>query len=407
MKQVYRGLYCNIIIGIVAIPLLLMILNLFTNSVLGQDVFNEPDLFGVLEDIDIPVMSINTLKSGKYQLEFEKYFINHLPMRKIETKIYNQILFSIFNSSDNLNIIVGRDNYLFEKDYPQAYLKEVTAQEEKLLVEKMEALIELKNKLNELGVVLIVRMSPSKAEHYSEYLPLSYKRFVQMKKNDLYSSNWYQIFKNRIKNTDIPFYDRHDLMQDMKNNGYTIFTKGGTHWTLAPMAEYINGLNIYLERLLNKKIGKIIIKNEIDLIGQMGISTDNDIWNICWNALFMKPKYISPNITFSTSPSEFFPNVLNVGQSFSNILLNVIYSNIELPVWNKTYFSWYNNRVFLYSNQDGLSMVDQIAERTEDFELYSNMDVIMIEFLEHSANPQSTQFNFVYNFLDYLKEKEN
>jgi len=77
-----------------------------------------------------------------------------------------------------------------------------------------------------------------------------------MKRNGEYGPNWYQVFTEKIAKTDIPFYNRYDLIQDMKRDGYIMFTKGGTHWSLAPMAGYINGLNTFLEKLLDKKPGE-------------------------------------------------------------------------------------------------------------------------------------------------------
>jgi hypothetical protein len=204
---------------------------------------------------------------------------------------------------------------------------EVTHTKEEVLTNKLEELAELKRLLNERGVVLIVRMSPTKAEHYPEYLPTAYDRFIHMKRNGEYGPNWYQVFTKEIAKTNIPFYARYDLIQDMKRDGHIMFTEGGTHWSLSPMAEYINGLNTLLEELLGKNLGRQILTSELNIFRQMGISTDSDIWDICWNAFYVKPNYLSPNITFNILPGEFRPNILNVGQSFSTILLYTIYLN--------------------------------------------------------------------------------
>ena len=134
----------------------------------------------------------------------------------------------------------------------------------------------------------------------------------------------------------------------------------------------------------------------------MGVFEDSDIWDICWNAIYAPPDYYSPNIVFDTIPGVFAPNVLNVGQSFSTILVHAIYS-VDNPVWNETLFSWYNGRVLLYPNPLGFIYGEIISETTDDFEQYINMDVIVIELLENTTNPGASQFQFVDNMLDYLR----
>jgi hypothetical protein len=301
-------------------------------------IFREPELSGVSETVRRPSVSLAALRSGEFQSDFEQYFTYNLATRRLLSRLYNQILYAIFNSTESSSIVVGRENYLYETAYPQAYLLEVTHTEEETLTNKLEELAELKRLLNEHGVALIVRMSPTKAEHYPEYLPAAYDRFIRMKRNGDYGPNWYQVFTKKIAKTNIPFYNRYDLMQDMKRDGHIIFTKGGTHWSLSPMAEYINGLNTFLEELLDKNLGKMIITSESNIAGQMGINSDSDIWDICWNALYAKPDYLSPNITFNTLPGEFFPNILNVGQSFSTILLDAIYNCTPPPLGMKHIF---------------------------------------------------------------------
>jgi len=404
MKNIYRGLYCYIILIIITYPLAFTLLNFMSSRFSnGFILFREPELSGVSDPVKKPSMSLAAFRSGEFQSDFEKYFTHILATRKLLSRLYNQILYTIFNSNDSSNIVIGRENYIYEPAYPQAYLTEVTNEGEKSLAKKLEELEELKRLLNERGVALIVRMSPTKAEHYPEYLPPAYDRFIRMKQNGEYGPNWYQVFTKEIAKTTIPFYDRYDLIQEMKRDGHIVFTKGGIHWSLAPIAEYVNGLNAYLEKLLNKNLGRMIITSEENIAGKMGIIWDSDVWDIR-NALYTKPNYLSPNITFNTLPGKYSPNILNVGQSFSSILLYAVYIDpTPPPVWNETYFSSYNTRVIHYSSSLGSPWGEVISSKTDDFELYLSMDVIMIEFLEPTSYPGATQFDFADNMLSYLK----
>jgi hypothetical protein len=140
-------------------------------------------------------------------------------------------------------------------------------------------------------------------------------------------------------------------MQKLESEGEIIFTKGGTHWSLSPMAEYINGLNANMEVLLLRRLGRMIVTNQQVIVGKMGVTDDSDIWQIGWNAISAKPNYPSPNITYSTTPGVSPLRIFTVGQSFTIVLLNAIYST-EHPVWDETYFSWYNSRVIKYSREN-------------------------------------------------------
>jgi len=402
-EERFRELFCFAIAIIVVTPLMLSVINFSSGRLLGKKI-NEPELSGVSTIPPRPVISANALLSGQFQSDFEAYFTYYLPLRKTYTRTYNQVLYSLFRSTDQAGFLVGRSNYIYESAYPDAYLTEVPPGAIPELTKKINELAELNHLLKERGIVLVVRISPSKAQHYPEYLPSGYGRFVEMKQKGQYGLNWYEVFKQEVAKTEIPVYDRYDLFEQMKRDSHIVFTKGGTHWSKYPLAEYINGLNEYIEGQLGKKLGRITVTSAEEKFGQMGIPADRDIWDICWNALSAEPDYLSPNISFGTIPGEFKPRVFTIGQSFTTVILDPIYNNMENPIWSETLFSWYNSYILRYPNTANLPWGERIAEKTNEYEKYLNMDVIMIEFLESSAHPPATQFTFVSNLLDYLKK---
>lgn len=405
MSRLYRKLFCFIIVAIVMMPLIFTAVDFGFSRLYDKKLFNEQELFGAVEIPPRPSISISGLMSGQFQTEFEKYLEYNLTLRKSCTRIYNQILYSIFDSTDRQRMLVGRNNYIYEASYPEAYLTEVSPELLPALSIKINDLEELNRLLKERGVVMVIRISPTKAEHYPEYLPSGYTRFVDMKRRGEYGPNWYKVFKDEIAKTDIPFYDRYDLIEQMKQDGHIVFTKGGIHWSQYPLPDYINGLNAVLEELLGEKLGRITVTSSENRYGVMGMGSDRDIWDICWNALYAEPDYLSPKITLDTTPGEFTPKVFTVGQSFTPIMLNAIYYNIKNPVWSETDFSWYNSYVLRYPNPVNLPWGERAAEETNDFEQYLSKDVIIIEFLETTAAPSATQFEFVSNMLNYLKSE--
>lgn len=395
--------YCLAIVFIITVPLGVSIINFGSRLIWNGDILQEDELSGVINIPQKTELSLETLQSRQFQSDFEKYLEYNLTSRRVLTRVYNQLLYSVFNSTDNCEIIVGCEDYLFEKAYPTALLTELSSQERACLEENINKLAELTRLLKERGVTLVVRMSPSKAELYPEYLSPAYSRYVKMQQNEEYDQNWYQVFTDEITKTDIPFYDGHDLMQKLKNEGEIVFTKGGTHWSLSPMTGYINGLNAYMEGLLNKKLSRMVVTDQRVITGKMGIADDSDIWQLCWNAISAEPNYPSPHITYDTIPGEAPLRIFTVGQSFTTVLLGAIYS-AEHPVWEETYFSWYNSRVIKFPSE--ISWGTQISDITDDYEQYLKMDVIMIEFLENGTEwfDDNMQFEFVDNMLQYLED---
>lgn len=394
--------YCFIIALIVTVPLLVTIVISIAVNFGRAPLLQEADLSGVVHIPEKPSFSLDAFLSGEFESEIENYFSYHLATRKTQTRFYNQLLYTLLHSSANRDILVGREDYLFEKSYASAYLTELTPERKKDLSSKVTDLARLAALLNERGVPLVVRISPSKAEHYPEYLPISYQRFVKMKHNGEYSANWYQAFCEELRKSDILVYDRYELMEEMKQEGEIVFAKGGTHWTLAPMAEYLNGLMEYIEPTLGCKLGRMVENERVIINGEMGAVEDDDIWKICWNAFNVQPNYPSPHISYSTVPGDGTDvRVFTVGQSFTTLPLRTLYS-VPQPIWKETWFSWYNSRVICYPSD--FPWGTEIAQQTDDYEHYLEMDIIIIEFLECGAG--DAQFAFVDNMLEYLEGSE-
>lgn len=402
MKSSRFQLYCCAILLIVVTPLLCTAVNYISNKIFHKTIISEQDLHGVVNTPPDLFFSFDAVRSGQFQSDFEKKFAYNLVTRKTQARIYNQILYSLFHTTSNPTITIGKNNYLFETPYATAYFTELSTQHIDGLKENIAKLSKLYKLLKEKNVLLVVRMSPSKAEHYPEYLPSAYDRFLHMKRNGEYKANWYQVFREEITKTDISYYDRYELFNAMKDNGEIVFTKGGTHWSAAPMAEYINGLNSLIERNLGTKLGRMIIENYAVKTGEMGIPSDRDIWDLAWNAFYYPANYPSPHISFSGISGKAPLRVFTVGQSFTNVLLPILYS-VKFPVWEETLFSWYNARVLKFPSD--VPWGTQISAKTSDYEKYLGMDVILIDFLE--CGDGSCQFQFVDNMLNYLEKNPN
>ena len=380
-------------------PITLTMINAIYSSIFNRELIIEQNMKGAIKDYSFPKISFLNFMNCSWQKQLDKYIDSHLVTKKSLHRVYNQMLYTLFYTTSNPNIIIGKDGYIFEKNYATALLCELNEFQKDELKNKISVIKRLSDALKSRNKILIVRISPSKAEYYSEYLPSTYKRFVDIKKRGGYKPNWYQVFMELIKDTDVIVYDRHELYEKLKQSGEIVFTKGGTHWSLVPMADYINGLNDIIHNNSGKSIPKIeeVSKYSSDTV--MGSPDDDDILNLAFDCFHICYDNISPNISYKSTHGDRSISVFSVGQSFSTQILTTIFSRFESPIWRSALFSWYNSRIIEYSGKCPLGKESLLS--TNDYQTFLNNDVIIIEFLESGGG--EAQFTFAQSMLDFLE----
>jgi hypothetical protein len=142
-------------------------------------------LDGVYEAPPRPEISLKNIFNGNFQGDFEKYFNYKLWGRATMSRIYNQIIYSVFKSTDNSRVLIGKDGYLFEPWYAQVYLDEPIENQKLDLHNKMVMLTSLQKTFEEMGKRLFVIITPSKASIYPEYLPNDYHKYAVLKNSNV------------------------------------------------------------------------------------------------------------------------------------------------------------------------------------------------------------------------------
>jgi hypothetical protein len=141
-------------------------------------------LTGIYEEPPRPEISLKNIFNGSFQGDFEKYFNYKLRGRATMSRIYNQIIYSVFKSTDVNRVLIGKDGYLFELGYPETYLLEPTENQKHDLYNKMVMLTSLQKTFEEMGKRLFVIITPSKASIYPEYLPNDYHKYAVLKNSN-------------------------------------------------------------------------------------------------------------------------------------------------------------------------------------------------------------------------------
>jgi hypothetical protein len=375
-----------------------------------------------------PMLSIPNILNGKFQTDFEKYFSYNLTGRPTMSRIYNQFMYSIFNSTNTTVIgnttLIGKEGYLFEFIYIQAYLNEPSEDQLHTLYDKMLVLASLQETLKKMGKPLFVILTPSKVSIYPEYLSDGYHKYAEMKTGGGYSQNFYDYFVSQAKSIGINYFDYHNKFLELKRKGNDIFSKGGIHWTGLAVTEYFNDFIETFNTESNNKIG--IIKkikvtpiwgdpfwpdHDLELLLNL-LSTDKKVGKIfpplaqqidfVYNYLFPRSPYYSYHMETLSMPTVYRPDVFVVGGSFNWMWLFMVYGigdwveHGEKAVFGETYFSYYNSYITKYPESI------RSSETTDDFQKILDNDILIIEFNEQAISPEAVQFIFAENLLNYI-----
>jgi hypothetical protein len=382
----------------------------------------EIPLNGYLEAAPRPVLPIKDIFNGTFQNNFEKYFSYNMAGRKSMVIIYNQILYSFFGSINSDAIMMGKNKYLFDLTYDvRAYLDEPDDDKKKEFFDKLVQLTLLQKKIEELGKLLFVIITPSKASIYKEYFPEDLAPYVYMKNRGEYALNYYEYFVSMVGETGLKYFDFHDELLELKNKGTDIYTNGGAHWTGPAAAVYFSELINVMNRNTEKKIGTIQTVNAVPVWGD-AFMTDDDIERILnkfpkytslperiqkilpfYKHIFPISQFYSYHMESLSVPTDYKPSVFVCGGSFNWAWLYMVYG---LEGWvtkgdnifSSTEFSFYNAYVMKYPENI------RIADTTDNFYSVMDKDIIIFELNEQAMDPDARQFAFAENLLDFIEK---
>ena len=350
-------------------------------------------LYGVTEEKVKPEFSMEACLSGEYQLAYNDWFDNNFFLKNDLTKLHNQFKYSIFNTSANKNVVVGKENVLFEPSYIKEYLGLApTATEEylKRLVDNIKEIQEISIAANKPFVLII---TPSKANFYSEYIPDKYYYAVNNEDNQV--SRAYDIFKRLLDVNEIKYFDTIPfLKEEQKQDTIPIFPNTGTHWNEVSAVKSLNEIISYINSEYNTTLSTVefidIKKGQEPMSGM-----DADIYNLMNIIKGRKDAtYYLPIINNSTVNSEY--NLFLEGGSFCYQLLQY------LPkVFNKIDYIYYNMVINEYS-ENRIEMPEGTKEEHLD-EVLKNKDIICLEVNEEAIGSMGQ--GFVEALAQYLREK--
>lgn len=208
------------------------------------------ELNGVDKEYEEPKWYWDTWFNGSYQKSIEDFNKSNFGLREDLIRMNNDRVYAWYNESTNKELIIGKDNYIFGKEYIDEYLGRDYIGKI-ALKEKVDYLKVISKECKLRGKTFLLVLAPSKAYYDSEYLPDGY-----IKKD---STN-YAVFLSEAKAQGIEILDVNDWFLNLKSTtSYPLFPEKGTHWSNYGVSIFMDSLLRDLEQRMGQDLPELII----------------------------------------------------------------------------------------------------------------------------------------------------
>ena len=342
-------------------------------------------LKGYFEPVEKPEFSPAAFWLGDYQEKMTRHLDQSIGFRPWFVRLYNQIDFSLFSVSHARQVVVGKDDYLFEMPYIDAWLGRDFIGET-LIDARVGQITKLQDLLWKWNhILLVVIFPPDKGSFYPEKIPGRY-----LKKPGAVTN--YQRYKQGFETSKVNFIDFNDWFLKMKDTSrYVLYPKTGIHWSSYGAFLAFDSLTRYLGAKLNKPLVEMRYSNICLSATTHGRDADMDEGlNLIWD--ISHPPMAYPSVIFRRKPGTIFPAVLFIGDSF-------YYTWSEGGYIANTFacrdFWYYDHDVYIGSYNTGkktknLSMQGELASKQ------------VIVFLQTNAGYGNVGYGFIDRLLNTL-----
>lgn len=214
------------------------------------DYYEEEELNGYYLETEEPKLQFKNWLDGSFQKQAATYRQEQMGFRQRIIRFYNQWHYDLYNQARANNVIIGKEEYLFGKEYIKAYqgLDFLGVEEIKKRMFKLE---KIRDTLATKNIDLIVLLAPGKASFFSEYIPPQYIKKPQAQTN--YAEIRNQLYSNNIHCLD--FYAWFNQMK--KTTPYPLFPKTGIHWSKYAEVLVADSILNHLAELQNRPMPQL------------------------------------------------------------------------------------------------------------------------------------------------------
>jgi hypothetical protein len=318
--------------------------------------------------------------SKEFQEKKEKYISDHFGFREDCIRIHNQLAFSLFKTAKANKVVVGKENYLYEKGYIDSYYgKDYIGIDS--IRKKMLMVAFLADTLKKLNKTLLLVFAPGKAAFYPEFIPDH-----QAMPKGITNMEVYLRFAKELK---IPHIDFHTWFNEQKKwSKYPLIPKYGIHWSEYGAFLAMDSMIKHIEMIRN--IDMINASNKQTHFGSVA-GQDIDIekgMNILFRLKRQQLAY--PEVRFEDSAGKVKPSVIVVADSY---------------YWQMIFFgisTCFNRSDFWYYFQRAHNPTYKHSKPMEEIDVFKEVDqheVIII--MASDVNLPKFGWNFIETMFEH------
>ncbi|MFT5859854.1 MAG: hypothetical protein ACI865_001960 [Flavobacteriaceae bacterium] len=342
---------------------------------------NVSGLWGAVDDKEPVPFSSKAWFDGSYQEGNEDYLNEAFGFRTSFVRLHNQVQFSLFSIPHANGVVIGKEWYLYEKNYIRAYYGQDFIGDS-LIAQKTQKLKFIQEKLAESGKQIIVVLAPGKGSFFPEYFPDS---MLSTKSKTNYESYVEQFDLQQINHIDF----NHWFLSEKGKLPHPLYAKGGIHWSKYGEILAADSMIRHIERISNRDLPNIVIDGfDVKAKNENG---DYDIGK-GMNLLFQIPTYPMAYPRFHIAqPDKNTTRTLFVADSY---YWGMYHYNFSQTVFGHGQFWFYNAEIY----QDDLIASNHVANINIREEVEKN-DVIVL------MSTDANLYNFAFGFIDQLYEQ--
>ena len=353
-------------------------------------------LFGSIVPTAKDSLTLEAWFDGTYQENRNKYVNEQFGFRNTAVRLHNQIAFSLFRKAKANGVIIGKEDYLYEIKYINAYrgAEEINQSE---LDSNLFMLKAIQSKLKEKGVELIVIINPGKASFYPEFIP---DEFPIVSNRSYYSE-----YQKGLQSQGIQHIDFGKWFREMKGKTPApLFPKTGIHWSQYGATLAADSLVNYCKRLFGKDMNEFgWNKNDLPLSTTMESVDDDiglgmnlyspiDVLPMAYPRVGVNDKY---GVSFGNKGIQ--PKVTVISDSY-------FFNLMQLPwapdIFSELNFYFYNKQ--LHHLPGGATTNTDVLSQMQDIEKSNLLFVMATE-----CNMDKLGWGFISNAYKYFVMGEN
>ena len=298
-------------------------------------------LQGVETAVARPPVTLAGWWNGTLQAELDTWINQRIGLRGFLVRTANQFNYTLFGELPvrrGTQVLLGREGFLYEKVYVDAFNANGQRGEAELR-DVSASTRRLQDRLARDGIAFLLVIAPSKAEIYPEFLPPE----ADVAGRSGRRSN-YQNIIGFLRQDGVNLVDAHELFLQWKGvpDAPLLFAKGGTHWNEYGAARIVEQITGRLRELTGKDLPAARITGSVT--NRTIAGADNDLAELLnlWSGRPLAGPQVHP--VAETMAGGHAPDILFIGDSFVFTLTNFM-DRQGLYRKRDTYY-YYNRRYF-------------------------------------------------------------